>query len=250
VQKRRRDDVPFRLQRGALTEAVLLGNVSYRLGKPLTWDAKNLRATNEPEAEKYLRHEYRPPWTLFTRMMETSLGPLFFLALQAHPHPCKETTSAAKHAKKRPQRPNPHPANGFHLCRLCGHCADLCHDRPWATCGPCKAVQSKRNASPEYAPFRFMALHPMKVPRCDCHTATPHEVRWEELAQNGNERQRWARRVRHSARRRAGRTGTQRQRTAHRLRHPARPGEPGVPDGSNQSGQRHGDTNRRRELSQ
>jgi predicted dehydrogenase len=49
---------------GALTEAVLLGNVSYRLGKPLTWDAKNLRATNEPEAEKYLRHEYRPPWTL------------------------------------------------------------------------------------------------------------------------------------------------------------------------------------------
>jgi predicted dehydrogenase len=48
---------------GALTEAVLLGNVSYRLGKPLTWDAKNLR-TNELEAERYLRHEYRRPWTL------------------------------------------------------------------------------------------------------------------------------------------------------------------------------------------
>ena len=48
---------------GALTEAVLLGNVSYRLGKPLTWDAKNLR-TNEPEAERFLRHEYRKPWTL------------------------------------------------------------------------------------------------------------------------------------------------------------------------------------------
>jgi predicted dehydrogenase len=48
---------------GTLTEAVLLGNVSYRLGKPLTWDAKNLR-TNEPEAERYLRHEYRKPWTL------------------------------------------------------------------------------------------------------------------------------------------------------------------------------------------
>jgi predicted dehydrogenase len=48
---------------GALTEAVLLGNVSYRLGKPLTWDAKNLR-TNELDAERYLRHEYRKPWTL------------------------------------------------------------------------------------------------------------------------------------------------------------------------------------------
>src|SRR5262249_52188788 len=49
---------------GALTEAVLLGNVSYRLGKPLTWDAKHLQATNEPEAEKFIRKEYRKPWTL------------------------------------------------------------------------------------------------------------------------------------------------------------------------------------------
>ncbi len=48
---------------GALTEAVLLGNVSYRSGKPITWDAKNLR-TNEPEADRYLRYEYRKPWTL------------------------------------------------------------------------------------------------------------------------------------------------------------------------------------------
>src|SRR5439155_23690552 len=40
---------------GALTEAVLLGNVAYRLGKPLTWDAKNLRAVNEPDAERFLR---------------------------------------------------------------------------------------------------------------------------------------------------------------------------------------------------
>jgi predicted dehydrogenase len=48
---------------GGLTEAVLLGNVSYRLGKPLTWDAKHLR-TNELDAERYLRHEYRKPWSL------------------------------------------------------------------------------------------------------------------------------------------------------------------------------------------
>ena len=49
---------------GALTEAVLLGNVSYRVGKPLEWDARNLKATKCPEAERYLRRHYRKPWTL------------------------------------------------------------------------------------------------------------------------------------------------------------------------------------------
>jgi len=49
---------------GALTEAVLLGAVSYRVGKPLEWDAEKLKATNCPEAEKYLRREYRKPWVL------------------------------------------------------------------------------------------------------------------------------------------------------------------------------------------
>ena len=47
-----------------MTEAVLLGNVSYRVGKPLEWDAKSLKATNCAEAEKYLRRQYRKPWTL------------------------------------------------------------------------------------------------------------------------------------------------------------------------------------------
>jgi predicted dehydrogenase len=48
---------------GALTEAVLLGNVSYRLGKPIEWDAKKFKA-NELDAEKFLRPVYRKPWTL------------------------------------------------------------------------------------------------------------------------------------------------------------------------------------------
>jgi predicted dehydrogenase len=47
---------------GALTEAVLLGNVAYRTGKALDWDAKNLKATNCPEADQYIRKEYRPGW--------------------------------------------------------------------------------------------------------------------------------------------------------------------------------------------
>ena len=47
---------------GALTESVLLGNVAYRTGKKLHWDAKNLKATNCPEADKLIRKEYREGW--------------------------------------------------------------------------------------------------------------------------------------------------------------------------------------------
>ena len=47
---------------GALTESVLLGNVAFRTGKKLEWDAANLKATNCPEAEKYIRKSYREGW--------------------------------------------------------------------------------------------------------------------------------------------------------------------------------------------
>ena len=49
---------------GPLTETVLLGNVAFRTGKKLEWDAANLRATNAPEADKFLRRDYRAGWTL------------------------------------------------------------------------------------------------------------------------------------------------------------------------------------------
>jgi predicted dehydrogenase len=50
---------------GALTECVLLGNVSHRLGnRPLEWDARNLKVVNEPEAERFVQHHYRKGWTL------------------------------------------------------------------------------------------------------------------------------------------------------------------------------------------
>jgi len=48
---------------GALTEAVLLGNVSYRLGKPLTWDGAALKA-NEADADRFIRKTYRKGWEL------------------------------------------------------------------------------------------------------------------------------------------------------------------------------------------
>jgi len=49
---------------GALTEAALLCNVALRTGKKLTWDAANLKAVGCPEADVYLRPEYRKGWTL------------------------------------------------------------------------------------------------------------------------------------------------------------------------------------------
>lgn len=48
---------------GALTEAVLLGNVSHRAGnRLLEWDAEKLRVTNEPSANQFLTKEYRKGW--------------------------------------------------------------------------------------------------------------------------------------------------------------------------------------------
>jgi predicted dehydrogenase len=49
---------------GALTEAVLLGNVAYRFGKTLNWNAKELKAVGEPDVDKFIRKEYRKPWSL------------------------------------------------------------------------------------------------------------------------------------------------------------------------------------------
>lgn len=49
---------------GPLTEANHLGNVAYRAGQKLEWDAKNLRIPNAPGAERFLRRDYREGWEL------------------------------------------------------------------------------------------------------------------------------------------------------------------------------------------
>jgi predicted dehydrogenase len=50
---------------GPLTEAVLLGTVSVRLGgRKLDWDSANLKVTNLPEANGHLHYEYRKGWSL------------------------------------------------------------------------------------------------------------------------------------------------------------------------------------------
>ena len=47
---------------GPLTETVLLGNVALRARRKIEWDSKNLKVTNVPEANQYIRREYRKGW--------------------------------------------------------------------------------------------------------------------------------------------------------------------------------------------
>jgi predicted dehydrogenase len=49
---------------GWLTEANHLGNVAYRTGKKIYWDATALKASGVPEADALIRRTYRAGWTL------------------------------------------------------------------------------------------------------------------------------------------------------------------------------------------
>lgn len=49
---------------GWLTEANHLGNVAHRAGKKLEWDSERMYATNAPDAERFIRREYRKGWSL------------------------------------------------------------------------------------------------------------------------------------------------------------------------------------------
>ena len=54
---------------GKLTEFLLLGNIAIRAsgtapGKKLEWDGEEMKFPNYPEAEKWLRYDYRKGWTL------------------------------------------------------------------------------------------------------------------------------------------------------------------------------------------
>ena len=47
-----------------MTEVILLGNVALRTEKKLLWDGVNMKATNAPEADQYIRPKYHNGWTL------------------------------------------------------------------------------------------------------------------------------------------------------------------------------------------
>jgi hypothetical protein len=49
---------------GWLTEANHLGNVAYRCGKKLIWNAAEMKATNAPEADRFISRSYREGWKL------------------------------------------------------------------------------------------------------------------------------------------------------------------------------------------
>ncbi|RCS54192.1 gfo/Idh/MocA family oxidoreductase [Bremerella cremea] len=49
---------------GPLTETVLLGNVAYRSGGPIEWDAENLKVTNNEAANQFIERKYREGWRI------------------------------------------------------------------------------------------------------------------------------------------------------------------------------------------
>lgn len=49
---------------GLLTEIGQLGNIAYRTGKRIEWDAQRMRAKGVPEAEPFIHHSYRKGWKL------------------------------------------------------------------------------------------------------------------------------------------------------------------------------------------
>ena len=49
---------------GPLTEANHLGNVAYRVGQKIEWDAENLRCVGTPDADRFLGRVPRRGWTL------------------------------------------------------------------------------------------------------------------------------------------------------------------------------------------
>ena len=65
IKNNKPEDCYSRFAVGAqLTEIMLLGCVAIRTGKKLEWDGPNMRATNAPEADQYIKRNNRPGWTL------------------------------------------------------------------------------------------------------------------------------------------------------------------------------------------
>jgi hypothetical protein len=47
-----------------MTENLLLGTIACRTQQKLQWDHANCKATNCPEADQFIRKQYRAGWTL------------------------------------------------------------------------------------------------------------------------------------------------------------------------------------------
>jgi hypothetical protein len=49
---------------GWLTESNHLGNMAFRVGKKLDWDLAVLKAKGCPEADPFIRREYKKGWSI------------------------------------------------------------------------------------------------------------------------------------------------------------------------------------------
>ncbi len=49
---------------GPLSEIVLLGNIAIRTGKRIDWDGRNMKITNDRDANKYIKEAYHNGWSL------------------------------------------------------------------------------------------------------------------------------------------------------------------------------------------
>ena len=49
---------------GPMTEAYLLGNIALKVGQKIEWNAADMKVTNCPEANQFVKREYREGWTL------------------------------------------------------------------------------------------------------------------------------------------------------------------------------------------
>ena len=49
---------------GRLTEIGLAGGVAVRSGKSREWDGEKMRATNDPEADRFIHARYRETWLM------------------------------------------------------------------------------------------------------------------------------------------------------------------------------------------
>jgi hypothetical protein len=88
---------------GPLSEMVLMGNFAVRSGKRIEWDAENMRCTNIPEANRYVRREPRKGWDEAYRYGESLLEPK-----KAKPkkptRPARPAAPAAGQAERKAER--------------------------------------------------------------------------------------------------------------------------------------------------
>jgi hypothetical protein len=63
IKKNDQTGCPFSYS-GPMTEGYLLGNIALRVGRAIEWDAATMRISNCPEAQQYVRRDYRQGWSL------------------------------------------------------------------------------------------------------------------------------------------------------------------------------------------